>query len=276
MKPTSSRALRAAAWIALASAAAAAPGLAAAADMYLKLGSIKGEKAATGSAGGGGSGGQIAIESFSWGEQMMSNIMKSDSDPAGRVSKIDSFTIKQTVRSDDVGEARVAAADLDGDGRPDEAKTHDKATPKLAEARAAAGNEGVGGAAAEASAKVSMQDISAPSMTSGKRQHGWVTVSKPLERGSLSVRGGFPGCRVGDTYADAVLQTATMRFELKEVFITNCPVSPSGGGGGSGGALPTESISLNYAKIRLVTLPAQDPKADKVQVRGWDPEKKQP
>ena len=134
-----------------------------------------------------------------------------------------------------------------------------------------------GGAASDSSAgagagKVNMQDMSvmrgprqttaadgqaeaitsprdsASGMPTGKRQHGPVTFSKPLETGSVTVTGKFPGCTVGAAYADAVLQTATMRYELKEVMISSCTISGSGGGGGGG--VPTDSLSLNYASYR--------------------------
>lgn len=277
MNRTSSRALRAAAWIALASAPFIAPGAAtaaaAAADIYLKLGDIKGE---------------IAVESFSWGATQA----------AGRVNKIDAFTIKQSVKADDVGEARAAAAGSGGS--------------------AVGGGAGLTigvGTPGNPADKVSYQDISAPSMTSGKpgaarlppelpvmagtvesgasglptgkRQHKPMTITKeldkstpilmqarPLAAGSLTVRGRLPGCAPGTAYEDAVLRAGGYTYELKEVIITSCAVSGSGGGGGSGGALPMESISLNYAKIRFAAAP-QDPAARKVEVRGWDPEKKE-
>ena len=125
------------------------------------------------------------------------------------------------------------------------------------------------GATNPATAKVSMQDMhlstnattpdptsqrlavsdpgaSGPKTTS-KRQHGSVTISKPLDRGSVTVKGNLPGCTVGAAYADAVLQTAYIRYELKEVMVSSCTIS---GGGGGGGGVPTESITLNYASYR--------------------------
>lgn len=172
---------------ALATAAMAAPAYAAS-DYYLKLGDIKGESADRSAKG------QIEIMSWSFGATN-----------AGRVTKIDSLTIKQA----------VAAGDLDGDGRADAATTI-----------------------------VSPRDT-ASGMPTGKRQHGWVRISKPLDRGSVTVKGKFPGCTVGAAHSDAVLQTAAGRYELTDVLITSC--SP-------------ESMSLNYAKV---------------QVRGWDSAKKE-
>lgn len=85
----------------------------------------------------------------------------------------------------------------------------------------------------------------------------------PLERGSLTVKGSFPGCVVGDRYADAVLQSAIARYELKDVIITSCAL-PSMSGGSE--PMPMESISFNYAKItyspiKQDTKQAPEPKA---------------
>jgi type VI secretion system secreted protein Hcp len=98
-------------------------------------------------------------------------------------------------------------------------------------------------------------------------------IAAPLDRGSVRVKVKFPwlACRVGAAFPDAVLQNDAGRYELKDVVITSCAVSGSGGGGDR----PMESLSLNYAKIQWVTVPAPDPKAKKVRVRGWDPEKKE-
>ena len=80
-----------------------------------------------------------------------------------------------------------------------------------------------------------------------KRQHGWVTVAQPLDRGSVRVKVKFPwlDCKVGAAFPDAVLQNDAGRYEFKDVMITGC--APDG-------------VSLNYAKVI---------------VRGWDPEKKE-
>ena len=80
----------------------------------------------------------------------------------------------------------------------------------------------------------------------GKRQHGWVTVAKPLDRGAVRVKVKFPwlDCRVGAAFPDAVLQNAAGRYEFKDAIITGCA---------------PDSVSLNYAKVT---------------VRGWDPARK--
>jgi hypothetical protein len=91
-----------------------------------------------------------------------------------------------------------------------------------------------------------------------KRQHGWVTVAKPLDRGAVRVKVKFPwlDCKVGAAFPDAVLQNDAGRYEFKEVMITSCATAPSA----SGGAAPADEVSFNYGKVI---------------VRGWDPAKKE-
>ncbi|HKC04142.1 MAG TPA: hypothetical protein VKC17_12660 [Sphingomicrobium sp.] len=75
------------------------------------------------------------------------------------------------------------------------------------------------------------------------RQHGRVTVAKPLDRGALRVKVKFPWleCKVGAAFPDAVLQNDAGRYEFKDAIITGCA---------------PDSVTLDYAKV---------------QVRGWDP-----
>ena len=89
--------------------------------------------------------------------------------------------------------------------------------------------------------------VTSPRDTAGmpteKRQHGWNTVSKPLDRGSVRVKVKLPwlDCKVGAAFPDAVLQNDAGRYELQNVFISGC--APDG-------------VALNYSKVI---------------VRGWDP-----
>ena len=90
----------------------------------------------------------------------------------------------------------------------------------------------------------------ASGMPTGKRQHGWVKISKPLDRGSVTVKGSMSGCTVGAAYPDAVLQTAAARYEFTDVLITSCSMS--------GSAIrdrPMESLSFNYTKMETVYTP---------------------
>lgn len=96
-------------------------------------------------------------------------------------------------------------------------------------------------------AEITSPRDAASGMPTGKRQHGWVTVSKPLDRGSVRVKVKFPwlDCRVGAAFPDAVLQNDTGRYELQNVFISGCAA---------------DGVALNYAKVT---------------VRGWDATKKE-
>lgn len=180
--------------LAAASLAALAATGAAAADMFLKLGGVKGEDAK------GSHSDQISVESFSWGATNSGSSAQGHKlQPGGGGG------------GGAAGGARVVAGDVDGDGRAD----------------------------------VAAPGAPASGMPAGKRQHGWTTVSKPLDRGSVTVKGKLPGCTVDAAYPDAVLQTAAARYELKEVIISGCAM---------------DSVSLNYARVK---------------VRAWDPEKKE-
>ena len=108
------------------------------------------------------------------------------------------------------GGVRVAAGDVNGDGKAD---------------------------------VVTAPRDSASGMPTEKRQHGWVTVSKPIDRGSVRVKVKFPwlDCRVGAGFPDALLQNDSGRYELKEVIVSGCA---------------TDGVALNYSKVT---------------VRGWDP-----
>lgn len=133
-----------------------------------------------------------------------------------RVAKVDAFTIKQSVPTKDVGEARVATGDLDGDGRADIASPRDAAS----------------------------------GMPTGKRQHGEVKFSKTLDKsspllgrgasrpllakGGLKLAAALPGCAVGTRYTEGTLEGGGMRYELKDILITSCAAG---------------QLGLNYAKV---------------------------
>lgn len=138
------------------------------------------------------------------------------------------------------GGVRVAAGDLDGDGRADISAKQDVKSPRDASAGLPTGKR------QHKPVTITKEwDSSSPAAVTEKRQHGWVTVSKPVEQGSLRLKGSLPGCAVGATYPQAVLQTAAARYELTEVIISSCAA---------------DSVSLDYAKVK---------------VRGWDPTKKE-
>jgi hypothetical protein len=80
-----------------------------------------------------------------------------------------------------------------------------------------------------------------------KRQHGWMPVAQPLDRGSVRIKVKIPwlDCKAGAAFPDAVLQNDAGRYEFENVLISGCA---------------PDSVTLDYAKVR---------------VRGWDPEKKE-
>ncbi len=82
----------------------------------------------------------------------------------------------------------------------------------------------------------------------------------PPAPGSVTVDGSFPACTVGAAYAGAVLQLAGVRYELTDVQITSCPAPSATGAPILGGERTPDSLSLNYARVK---------------VRGWDPQKKE-
>ena len=101
--------------------------------------------------------------------------------------------------------------------------------------------------AGDGRADVTSPRDAASGMPTEKRQHGWVTFAKPLDRGSVRVKVKFPWdrCAVGAAFPDAVLQNDAGRYELKDIQVTGCAA---------------DGVSLNYAKVT---------------VRGWDPKAKQ-
>ena len=109
------------------------------------------------------------------------------------------------------GGVQVAAGDVDGDGRADVVSPRDAAS----------------------------------GLATGKRMHKPVTFPNPRDRGSLTIRGKFPGCVVGARYPTMRLGNAAKRYTLQDAIITSCGTVSSGGD-----ALPMEEVSFNYAKIK--------------------------
>ena len=109
------------------------------------------------------------------------------------------------------GGVQVAAGDVDGDGRADVVPPRDAAS----------------------------------GLATGKRMHKPVTFPTPRDRGSVTVRGKFPGCVVGARYPTMRLGNAAKRYTLQDAIITSCGTVSSGGD-----ALPMEEVSFNYAKIK--------------------------
>lgn len=193
-------------------AAVTAPAVAASTDFYLTLGDIKGESTdRIGNPVPRGGGKRIEITSWSF----------------GATQKGWDGTIKGPPGTEKFGAVSGAHRDADVAGDPVLSK--------------------VEGGRTDAATTITSPRDAASGLPTGKRQHQpkglprALDQAKPLDQGSVTINGSFPSCSVGAAYADATLQVAAARYELKDVQITSC--SP-------------DSVSLNYAKV---------------QVRGWDP-----
>jgi type VI protein secretion system component Hcp len=93
-----------------------------------------------------------------------------------------------------------------------------------------------------------MHRDSSSGQATGKRQHkpirarGYYDSAAPQATGSLTIAGKFPGCVVGTRYSSLTLGGRGKRYTLQDAIITSCATA-------SGGALPMEEVSFNYAKI---------------------------
>lgn len=101
----------------------------------------------------------------------------------------------------------------------------------------------------------SESELTSASSQTGPRQSSGRYLAlrpRPLDSGpgTLVVQGAFPGCTVGKRYGGMQFASGGMRYELKDVVISNCPTA----------AGPKEEITFVYGTVK---------------VRGWDPKKKE-
>ena len=193
MRPTTSltiHAILAAALVALAASSAAAG------PAYLKFEPIKGDSNAAPARG------DIEVLSYSWGQPQA----------AGRVSKVDSFTVKQGVKPEQGGE-KGGTEDINiGVG-------------ELQENAARAGSGG-----GQGSGKVSVHDISTNSAKPAAKGTVWVRVASP-----------WAGCRVGDRYPSITLSEGAKSHVLHDVSVANC--------GNAAAGASTEEVAFYYNRI---------------------------
>lgn len=105
-----------------------------------------------------------------------------------------------------------------------------------------------------ASDKVTAGGVRTENQATGKRVHkpfrARMVYDQAQPQGSLTVRGGFPGCTVGERYGGMQFAAGGKIYDLQDVTVADCPASLA----------PTETFTLVYGKVK---------------VRGWDPEKKE-
>lgn len=193
---------------AIAATAVALTAAPAVAGGYIKLGDIKGESTAK------GHGGQIEIESWSWGEtqarrkgNVESQWKVEEGERAARGQWLSDVErpaagereMKESGEKGGTEDINIGVGELQGTGV---SKRMGKSSPLLMKALAA-----------------------------------------PLPRGSLRVKVKMPwlACEEGKFYPQLILGDPVKAYTLSSVTVASC--------GGGGGALPMEEISFNYAKI---------------------------
>jgi len=208
--------------------AAVATASAAAGPAYLKLGGVEGEASKHKDHRD-----QIEVLSYSWGP----------SQAAGRVNKVDGFTVKQGVKPADgakggnvefewkVEEGESAPPQPAGDMTLKGSKIGENSTAQAGGVSVAAGDvTGDGGSAASG-------------LPTGKRQHKAFTLTKPADKGTVWVRVASPwaGCRVGDRYPSITLADSVKSHVLHDVSVANC--------GNAAAGAPTEEVAFYYNRI---------------------------
>ena len=228
-------------------APALAPAVAASSDYFLKIDGVKGESTDARHKG------EIEIQSFSWGATRVAGqadaltdgllIVRYNNDPpppaAGAAGANGTGMGAGKVNVQDISVMRGPRQTTSLDGTPPVA-----GTAKFGAVSGVRRDDGMG---------------------AGKRTHPpLVKIGKPLDTGSITVAGNFPGCTVGTRYPGAVLQVPGGRYELTDIEIASCPTPVPAQAGAArssmAGEYPRSSITLNYKKVT---------------VRGWDPEKKE-
>ena len=118
------------------------------------------------------------------------------------------------------GGVRVAAGDVDGDGRSDGKLRGGKIPGRW-------------------------PTSTRPPRQPRKRQHDWRPTSKPAAKGSVWVRVATPwaACRVGARYPSLELNDGKTRYQLQEVMVSSC------GRSGDADDRPTEEVAFYYNRI---------------------------
>ena len=163
--------------------------------------------------GGGGGTGKVAVHDITISKMPATGaadaptdglmILRAKEKPAGAAGNMTLKGSKIGENAPAPGGVQVAAGDVDGDGR-------------------------------------------ASGQATGKRQHLPIRArayyDAPRAKGSVTVRGQFPGCAVGARYPSIRLGNSARRYTLQDAVITSCGTVP--------GAAAMEEVSFNYAKIK--------------------------
>lgn len=210
-------------------------------------------------AGAHGKGEQIEIQSYQWG-----------SPQAGRVSKVDGFTVKQGVKPADPGQYGEWIADVErsqGSGggvtlkgskigenaprpKPSDVtlKRGTSGSANTGGVRVASGD--IDGAPVGANETLTVGSSQTESQATGKRQHRPLAAqnyydqspAEPLLSGSVRVKVKFPwlSCKVGARYPTLQLGGATGNYVLQDVTVASC---------GGTGSTSTEEVAFYYNRI---------------------------
>lgn len=217
----------------------------------------------------------IEVLSYSWGQPQA----------AGRVSKVDAFTIKQGVQPADPGQSGEWIADVErpsaGSASSEKGGTEDinigvgelqegkkkgnveyswkveegesaPPRPRPSDVTLKRGQSAAPGGVSVAAGDVTGDGAASSSgLPTGKRQHKPVVVSAPLDKGSVRVKVKFPwaACKVGTRYPLLQLSGDGGTYDLHDVTVASC--------GGSASA-PTEEVAFYYNRIAFNTATTRD------------------
>ena len=226
----------------LAVAIAALDATGAAAAGYLKLGDIKGQAAA-----GPGRGGEIHVESFSWGATQ-TGVGAHGAGGGGGAGKVHVHDISMAPAPEAAkgGNVEFEWKVEEGESarpRPSDVTLKRGPTREMKESGEKGGTEDINiGVGELQEATISKSSDKATPKLLESAAKGKVFQS-PASRGSLTTLVPAGMCRAGARYPNAELGTGDRVYQMTGVIVTGCSSS------GSSASRPMESMSLNYEKI---------------------------
>lgn len=218
-------------------------------DFYIKLPPIEGETSDDKHKN------QIEILSYSWGATQTGSFGHGGGGGAGKVSMQDisapsatsGASKDMTLKRSRIGEnAAAGEAEITLKGNAGTGGAGKRTPPTVTLKRGAAAEQASG-------VRVAVGDVTGdgspgvaeynPKELTVSKRVAWNS-GQPAPTGSVTVRGKFPGCRVGTRYPSLELGGAAAHYTLRDVIITSCASASAGGE-----SLPMEEVSFNYAKI---------------------------